>query len=389
MITRPPIKVMVIDDSLVFRKYLIENLPKVQPRIEIIGYATDPYDAMQKLRTLKPDVITLDIEMPRMTGLEFLKELLPKNPLPVILVSSLNVSVFDALSYGAVDFVRKPDMSKNNAKEAFVKSLSSKVVIASQARVRVPASLGKGVSGSAAPGAKRTASSSLSARPASASAKPVVSAEKLASTLSKGVIRLTTSNQLKLNSTVIAIGASTGGTEATLEVMQQLPADIPAMVITQHMPKGFTKMYAERLNRLCRMEVREARDGDVLKRGLALLAPGGDFQMEVVKKGRDYVTECKPGAKVSGHRPSVDVLFRSVAEAVRSNAVGIILTGMGQDGAEGLLQMRQNGAYTLGQDKESCVVYGMPMVAYSMGAVCMQASCSAIPTALMKHLNSF
>lgn len=394
MLTRPPIKVMVIDDSLVFRKYLIENLPKVQPRIEIIGYATDPYDAMQKLRTLKPDVLTLDIEMPRMTGLEFLKELLPKNPLPVILVSSLNVSVFDALSYGAVDFVRKPDMSKNNAKESFVKSLSTKVVIASQARVRVPASL-KAASGSVASvtsGAKRTAAApSVSMRPASAPAvtKPAVSAEKLASSLSKGIIRLTTSNQLKLNNTVIALGASTGGTEATLEVMQQLPADIPAMVITQHMPKGFTKMYAERLNRLCKMEVREARDGDVLKRGLALIAPGGDCQMEVVRKGRDYVTECKPGAKVSGHRPSVDVLFRSVAETVRSSAVGIILTGMGQDGAEGLLQMRKNGAYTIGQDKESCVVYGMPMVAHSMGAVCIQASCSAIPTALMKHLNSF
>lgn len=391
MITRPPIKVMVIDDSLVFRKYLIENLPKVQSRIEIIGYATDPYDAMQKLQTLKPDVITLDIEMPRMTGLEFLKELLPKKPFPVILVSSLNVSVFDALSYGAVDFVRKPDMSKSNAKESFVKSLSSKIVIASQARVRVPASL-KQATASSVPASNHTSAVPPLSTGTSAAvglAKPVVSAEKLTSALSKGVIKLTTSNQLKINNTVIAIGASTGGTEATLEVLKQLPSDIPATVITQHMPKGFTKMYAERLNRLCKMEVREARDGDVLKRGLALIAPGGDFQMKVVRKGRDYVTECKPGAKVSGHRPSVDVLFRSVAETVRGSAVGIILTGMGQDGAEGLLQMRKNGAYTIGQDKESCVVYGMPMVAHSMGAVCIQASCTAIPTALMKHLNSF
>lgn len=392
MITRSTIKVMVVDDSIVFRKYLIETLPQVQSRIEIIGYATDPYDAMQKLRTLKPDVITLDIEMPRMTGLEFLKELLPKNPLPVILVSSLNVSVFDALSYGAVDFVRKPDMSKPNAKDLFVKSLSNKIVIASQAKVRVPVSLKQNVakpSGSAASGLQRTqTTASPAAR--SAQAKPTAApASKMAGVLSKSTLRITTSNQLKLNNTVIAIGASTGGTEATLEVLQQLPADIPAMVITQHMPKGFTKMYAERLNRLCKMEVREARDGDVLKRGLALIAPGGDLQMRVIRKGRDYVTECKPGAKVSGHRPSVDVLFRSVAETVRGSAVGIILTGMGQDGAEGLLEMRKAGAYTIGQDKESCVVYGMPMVAYTMGAVCMQASCSAIPTALMKHLNSF
>lgn len=397
MISNKPIKVMVIDDSLVFRKYLIENLPKVQSRIEIIGYATDPIDAKKKLETLKPDVISLDIEMPRMTGLEFLKELLPVKPIPVILVSSLNVSVFDALSYGAVDFVRKPDMSQPNAKDAFVNSLGGKIVIASQAKVRVPASLWQPTKAAPVSGAARRPAGGVTPRPAAqtstGAARPAsgggMAPAKPGGALSGTTLRLTTSNQLKLSNTVIALGASTGGTEATLEVLKQLPADIPGIVITQHMPKGFTQMYAERLNRLCKMEVREARDGDVIKRGLALIAPGGDLQMKVVKKGRDYVVECKPGAKVSGHRPSVDVLFRSVAETVRGSAVGIILTGMGQDGAEGLLQMRKAGAYTLGQDKESSVVYGMPMVAHSMGAVCLQASCTNIPNALIKHLNNF
>jgi len=172
-------------------------------------------------------------------------------------------------------------------------------------------------------------------------------------------------------------------------VLRQLPANIPGIVITQHMPKGFTQMYAERLNKLCQMEVREAKDGDVIRRGLALIAPGGDTHMKVVKKGRDYVVRCLEGEKVNGHRPSVDVLFKSVAETVKSHAIGMILTGMGQDGAYGLLEMKNAGAYTFGQDRESSVVYGMPHVAHSIGAVNCQASCTALAGALMKHLNSF
>lgn len=381
MLKGQKIKVMVVDDSLVFRKYLIENLPKAQPRIEIVGYATDPYDAMKKIPTMNPDVISLDIEMPRMTGIEFLKVLLPKHQIPVVLVSSLNVSVFDALSYGAVDFVRKPDMSQENAKENFLNALGGKIIIASQAKVRVPASLRQQVP--AGPGMARPGAAGQQRNASAGQAKGLGGVTPI------GGLKLTSNNNLKLNGTVIAIGASTGGTEATLEVLKQLPADIPGIVITQHMPKGFTQMYAERLNKLCRMEVREAKDGDEIKRGLALIAPGGDLQMGVVKKGSSYAIKLYPGEKVSGHRPSVDVLFQSVAETAKGNSVGIILTGMGQDGAQGLLQMRKAGAYTLGQDKESSVVYGMPMVAQSMGAVCTQASCSAIPSALIKHLNNF
>lgn len=409
MLNQSKIRTMVIDDSLVFRKFLIENLPKLQPQIEIIGYAINAYDAMRKVPELKPDVITLDIEMPRMSGTDFLKELLPKHPIPVILVSSLNVSVFDALSYGAVDFVRKPDMSAENSTNLFLKNLSSKVSIASHAKVRLPAalrqhpqpgqtsnrsSLGQGQNQRKQP---QPVSNLTANRPnqtvsnAGIPSKGTVPATNKAgaSALYNSIIKLTSTASLRLNSTIIAIGASTGGTEATLDVMRQLPADIPGIVITQHMPKGFTQMYAERLNRLCQMQVKEAEDGDVIKRGLALLAPGGDLQMKVVKDGGIYKVRCVPGEKVNGHRPSVDVLFDSTAETVGKNAVGIILTGMGQDGAEGLLRMRKAGAYTIGQDKDSCVVYGMPMVAYKLGAVCSQASCLAIPGVLMKYLNGF
>ncbi len=376
MLSKPKIRVMVIDDSLVFDKFLMENLPKAQPRIEVVGYAMNAYDAMKKIPQLKPDVITLDVEMPRMSGIDFLKELLPKHPIPVILVSSLNVSVFDALSYGAVDFVRKPDMTADNTTSMFAKSLAGKVLIASQAKVKLPASMTPAKSS-----AGRAASSGPNAQQKDSAPKK--------SAPSFSTLKLTSRATLRLNSLIIAIGASTGGTEATLEVLRQLPADIPGIVITQHMPKGFTKMYAERLNKLCKMEVKEAEDGDIIRRGRALVAPGGDLQMKVARSGRDYIVRCLPGEKVNGHRPSVDVLFQSVANTVRRNAVGIILTGMGSDGAQGLLQMRSAGAYTIGQDKESCVVYGMPMVAHEIGAVCAQASCSSIPSVLMKHLNSF
>lgn len=185
---------------------------------------------------------------------------------------------------------------------------------------------------------------------------------------------------------VIAIGASTGGTEATLSVLKNLPADMPGIVVTQHMPEGFTKMYAERLNRICKMEVREAKSGDQIRPGLVLLAPGGK-QMRVVRLGAGYAVNCVAGEKVSGHMPSVDVLFDSVSNVVRDKAIGIILTGMGADGAMGLLRMRKSGAYTIGQDRESCVVYGMPMEAYKIGAVTKQAALQDIPQLLIKKLS--
>ncbi len=339
MATPKAIRVLVVDDSLLARKIIIDGLSKV-PGISVVGYAINAVDAKNKIRQLSPDVMTLDVQMPGMSGLDFLKSLLPEYPLPVVLVSSLNLGVFDALHAGAVDFVRKPDGTSSN--EVFISSLAQKVKAASIAKVRPPRDTN------------------------------VAAASPLGSSM--------------VGRTIIGLGASTGGTEATLEVMKRLPSDIPGMVIVQHMPPGFTAMYAERLNRLCKMEVREAKDGDVIRQGLALVAPA-DLQCRVMRSptGGYYVT-CQPGERVSGHRPSVDALFTSIAENVRCQTVGIIMTGMGSDGAEGLLKMRQKGAYTIGQDKESCVVYGMPMVAYNMGAVMIQASCENVAAVLLRHL---
>ncbi len=337
------IRVMVVDDSILARTILTQGLGK-SPRIEVVGTAFNPQDAMAKIPQLKPDVITSDVEMPGMSGIDFLKLLLPKYPVPVILVSSLNLRVFDALSAGAVDFVRKPEAGQGN--DAFINALTMKVISAAGAKVRqAPASITK--------------------------AAPVAPLGQRAN----------------LDQVIIGLGASTGGTEATLEVLKRLPADIPGMLIVQHMPTGFTQMYAERLNRLCNMEVREAKHGDEVRRGLALLAPA-DYQMRIVRSGSRYTVACSQGEKVSGHRPSVDALFFSMAEQVKCKMAGIIMTGMGRDGADGLLQMRKAGAFTIGQDKESCVVYGMPMVAQNIGAVQIQASCENISSVLLRQLNT-
>lgn len=338
------IRVMVVDDSLVFRSWLIQSLGE-DSRFEVIGYAVNALDAKNKLPLLKPDIMTLDIEMPGMSGLEFLKTVLPSHPVPVILVSSLNVRVFDALAAGAVDFVRKPE---EGMRDTFLRTLKAKLAVGSNARVRLPQ-------------------------------QPVM--PKTTSSLPRFSSAAGGGGQIDL----IAIGASTGGTEAILEVVRQFPAKMPGIVITQHMPPGFTAMYAERLNRICKPEVREAKHGDKVQPGLILLAPGG-LQMRVVRMGVGYSVTCTEEEKVSGHKPSVDVLFSSVAANVKSRAIGVILTGMGADGAAGMMRMRKAGAYTIGQDKESCVVYGMPMEAYKIGAVCQQASLSTIPQMVMARL---
>ncbi len=358
------IRVLVVDDSVFFRQMLIQDIQK-QANMELVGYATSAFDARSKVPALKPDVITMDVEMPGLSGIDFLKELLPKYPVPVILVSSLNLTVFDALAAGAVDFVQKPNMGKDYSVSNFFTMLHSKIFIASRAKVRAPQQ--------SRPVAPSMGGASMGA---------VLSATSAAST-SPGPGSGLSQNVLKTK--YIAIGASTGGTEATLEVLRQLPGDIPGIVVTQHMPPGFTKMYAERLDRICKMEVREAQNGDRIRPGLALIAPGA-LQMTVEKDVYGFYVVCKDGEKVNGHRPSVDVLFSSVAKKMGKNAVGIIMTGMGRDGASGLLEMRNTGSFTIGQDKESCVVYGMPMVAQDIGAVCVQASCTNIPNVLMNHL---
>lgn len=343
---RKKIRVLVVDDSILARKVIIDGL-SARRSVEVVGYAINATDAKNKVKQLKPDVMTLDVQMPGMTGLDFLKSFLPEYPLPVVLVSALNLGVFDALHAGAVDFVRKPDSDVST--EVFVRTLAEKVMEASKAKVQRPG----------AP--LRSAASTTVAPPLGAAVSGRV---------------------------VIGLGASTGGTEATLEVMKRLPEDIPGMVIVQHMPTGFTKMYAERLNKLCRMEVREAKDGDEIKRGLALVAPA-DLQCRILRSPLGgYRVSCQPGERVSGHRPSVDALFQSMAQNVRCQMYGIIMTGMGRDGAAGLLAMRRKGAYTIGQDEESCVVYGMPRAAYELGAVTTQAPCKEIAAALLRQLRA-
>ena len=356
MVPGKKIRVLVVDDSLLARSMITKGL-SAHPRIEVVGFAINTLDAKRKIPALTPDVVTMDVEMPGQNGIEFLKEYLPANPVPVILVSSLNLKVFDALAAGAVDFVRKPTTEDTQA--AFVTALAQKVLVASMSRVRV-------------------------ARPPAVSAAGAAAAAAAASASSPAGLL---GNNPALNSVLIGLGASTGGTEATLEVMKRLPADIPPMVIVQHMPKGFTAMYANRLNNLCQMEVREAKNGDELRRGLALVAPA-DLQCRIVRIGAKYTVSCTSGPKVSGHRPSVDALFQSMAETVSCKMVGIIMTGMGQDGAAGLLAMRQKGAYTIGQDKESSVVYGMPGVAQNIGAVTIQASCDNVANVLLRHLKT-
>lgn len=343
------IKVLVVDDSLFFRGILTKKLAEFS-HIEVAGYARDAFEAKEKIPALKPDVVTLDVEMPKLNGIEFLKQLLPENPIPIVLVSSLNISVFDALAAGAVDFVKKPELSRTDSITAFIDELASKIAIASRAKVST--NLNKNT----APVLPKTNFSPITPS------------------------RLT-------NATIIALGASTGGTEATIPVIKDLPEDTPGILIVQHMPPGFTKMYAERLNRICKMEVREGSDGDIIKSGLILVAPG-DYHMKLTKIGPNYIVKCFQADKVSGHRPSVDVLFNSVAEVAKKNAIGIIMTGMGRDGAQGLLNMRKQGAYTIGQNKESCVVYGMPMVAKNIGAVSIEASIENIPLVLRRHLST-
>lgn len=337
------IRVLVVDDSVVARTMISKGL-SASPRIEVVGMSFNARDARGKVEELRPDVMTLDVEMPGVSGIDFLKELLPQHPLPVILVSSLSLQVFDALSTGAVDFVRKPEPGQN---EAFIAALTQKIIDAAGAKVR-------------------------------RSDPPAPKKLSIPEPLPLG--RMPGMEQV-----IIGLGASTGGTEATLEVLKRLPADVPGILIVQHMPVGFTQMYAERLNRLCQMEVREARHGDEIRPGLALVAPA-DLQMRVVRTGSRYTVACVQDEKMSGHRPSVDMLFHSMAEQVKCKMVGIILTGMGRDGADGLLQMRKNGAFTIGQDKETSVVYGMPMVAYNIGAVQVQAPCENIAGVLLRQL---
>ncbi|MEE1009793.1 MAG: chemotaxis response regulator protein-glutamate methylesterase [Agathobacter sp.] len=335
------IRVLVVEDSAVFRELLVNGLNS-DSSIEVVATAVDPYEARDKIIEYQPDVMTLDIELPKMNGIDFLRKLIPQYPIPVVVISSLNDKVFDAMQAGAVDFVAKPVVSEKSALERFIKrELPVKIKIASTARI----------------------SFIKKKNPAK---------------------RFVAENKREL---LIAIGASTGGTEAIASVVKEFGVDIPGVVVVQHMPPGFTQMYAKRLNDQCRVTVKEAVNGDLVLPGQVLIAPGGNCQMRICKSGKNYKIDLRKGPKINGHCPSVDVLFESVASVAQSNAIGILLTGMGADGARGLLNMRQMGAKTIGQDESTCVVYGMPKVAYDIGAVQYQEKLTDIPKRTYNLLN--
>lgn len=342
------IRVLVVEDSMLFRELLVKNLNE-DSGIEVVAAAKDPFEARDLIIKHKPDVMTLDVELPKMSGIEFVRKLMPQYPMPVVMVSSKSDAVFDAMNAGAVDFVEKPPAGSNRMQiEEFIKNeLPVKIKIASIAKIG---------------NIKRNANASLSLQEPKAQTK-----------YSKDLI--------------VAIGASTGGTEAIANVLKGYGTDIPGIVIVQHMPAGFTDMYAKRLNDQYSLTVKEAKNGDVVRPGQVLIAPGGDQQMEVIKTKDEYQVVLKNSPKVNGHCPSVEVLFNSVAKVAGKNAVGIILTGMGGDGAKGLLAMRQAGARTIGQDEATCVVYGMPRVAYELGAVEFQEKLSDIATKTYQLLN--
>ena len=327
----PPIKVLVVDDSAVIRQILSEIL-RQDPELDVVGSAPDPYIAWDKIKRLQPDVITLDVEMPRMDGLTFLEKLMQGRPTPVVMVSSLTEkgcqTTLRALELGAIDFVAKPKLDVASGTLELGQEIIEKVKIAARARLRT-----------------RTP------RAAVPTARPIVK--------SSGSL-------LKTTHKIVCIGASTGGTEALYDVLTALPADSPGTVIVQHMPAGFTHSFAQRLNGACQIRVKEAADGDRILQGHALLAPGG-LQMVVRREGASYLVRVARGQPVNRHCPSVDVLFQSAAHHVGSNAVGVILTGMGNDGAKGLLAMKRAGARTIAQDEATCVVFGMPKEAIALG----------------------
>jgi two-component system chemotaxis response regulator CheB len=337
------IRVLIVDDSAIVRKILSEALSD-EPDIEVVGSAPDPYVARDKIVSLAPDVLTLDIEMPRMDGLTFLRKLMQFHPLPVVVISSLAQPscriALKALETGAVEVLAKPGGPYSVGELRH--GLAEKVRCAAAARVR------KAAHDQCATAAAPAPASSVALSP----------------------------------ETILAIGASTGGTEAIAAVLSHLPASIPGTLITQHIPPEFSRAFANRLNETCPMEVREARDGDSLRPGLALVAPG-DFHMVARKAGAHFFVNVKTGPRVCYQRPSVDVLFHSVAEVAGARAVGVLLTGMGSDGAQGLLKMRQAGARTIAQDEASCVVFGMPREAIALGAAEQIASLRSIPEAIL------
>ncbi len=340
------IKVLIVDDSAVVRQTL-KQIFEDDKKIDVIGVAADPVIALKKLETIKPDVITLDIEMPRMDGLTFLKKIMSENPIPVIICSSKSETGSDnalnALDFGAVDIIQKPKMGTKQFLEDSKVRLLDAVKAASMAKINKKSS-----SGSRTPSVKRTV-------------QPKLTADAMLS-------MSTRPTHIDTTEKIIVVGASTGGTEALKVFLEAMPIDAPGIVIVQHMPENFTKAFAERLNGICDLEIKEAADNDSVIRGRALIAPGNKHCL-IKRSGARYYVEIKEGPLVCRHRPSVDVLFRSASRYIGKNAVGVIMTGMGDDGARGMKEMKDNGSMNIAQDEKSCIVFGMPNEAIKRGGV--------------------
>jgi two-component system chemotaxis response regulator CheB len=345
------IKVLIVDDSALIRGVMKEIINS-QSDMEVVGAAPDPLVARELIKQTNPDVLTLDVEMPKMDGLDFLEKLMRLRPMPVVMVSSLTERGSDitmrALELGAVDFVTKPKMSIESGMLEYADLIAEKIRIAARANIK-PRARAQGQAGGTQLAAVRNT---------------FVSSEKL-----------------------IIIGASTGGTEAIKDFLMQLPPDCPGILMTQHMPEGFTRSFADRLDKLCRISVKEAEGGERVLPGHAYLAPGHSH-LSLVRSGANYMTRIDQGPPVNRHRPSVDVLFNSAAANAGKNAVGVILTGMGKDGAMGMLEMKKSGAYNLAQDESSCVVFGMPKEAIAIGATHEVAPLNELPKRVMDFFAS-
>jgi two-component system chemotaxis response regulator CheB len=346
------IRVLIVDDSALMRKILTVLLSS-DPGIEVVGTANDPYIARDKIKKLNPDILTLDIEMPRMDGLTFLEKLMAARPMPVVVVSTLTEAgcetTLRALELGAVDFLAKPKLDMQEGMEGLAEALISKIKTAAAAKIQP---------------VRR--------------AKPGSPAN---------VLQLKSTALIKTTDVVIAIGASTGGPVAIQKLLEVLPPDTPPVIVTVHMPEKFTNSFAQRLDSFCRIRVKEAQDGDSVMPGHALIA-AGNYHLTLFRSGARYQVKLNQDPPVKHHRPSVDVMFQSVARFAGSNSVGVILTGMGGDGAEGLLEMKKSGAYTIAQDESSCIVFGMPKEAIKLGGVDKILPLQEIPSELLRHLET-
>lgn len=329
----PKIKVLIVDDSALIRALLTEVINQADD-MEVVGVAGDPYVARDLIRALNPDMITLDIEMPRMDGLEFLEKLMRLRPMPVLMVSTLteegSAATLRALELGAVDFIAKPKIDIKNKLEEYADEIRSKIRVVAAAKIQP--------------------------------AKPANKPKKILKHLQKNAKHASDKEML------LVVGASTGGTEAIKEILMQMPADCPPILIVQHMPEGFTKSYAARLDSLCEISVHEATHGEPILPGHAYIAPG-DFHLAIARSNAHYICQITQDEAVNRHRPAVDVLFKAVAELTKGNAIGVILTGMGKDGATGMKLMYEKGCKTFAQDEKSCVVFGMPKEAIAQGGV--------------------